>query len=473
MATSANSRIPMSEKLGFGFGELGNNLFWQFFMYFQLYFYTDIFKIAPGDRAAAVAGTMFLAIKVIDALFDVAVGVMADRTKSRWGKYRPYLLFGSIPFAISGILAFTTPDLAELPKLVYAYITYTFLMMMYSLVAIPQNSLLGVMTADNLERTILSKYKFLFGFSAGLIVQFFTPVLVKILGEGNQAKGYQLSVVVYAVIALIGFAVAFLVIRERVSPPADQKSDLKKDISDLSRNVPWLILSAVTLASVLHIAIRSGTFAYYFKYYVKDQTVDTLLFGTHHFAWETLMSGFFVLGTCVTMAGTAVVPTMTRLLGKRTLYCVLMLGSSVVCAAFYIVPADNVKTIFLLQVLGSITLGPTSAVLWPMYADCADYSEWRFNRRATGLVFSAAIMMQKLGWALAGFIPGILLTFFGYVADHQLTPETLRGLLMVNAAIPAVCGVLAAGLVLTYSLTDAKMKEIETDLKARREVGAR
>ena len=467
-APTPSPRIGLPEKLGFGLGELGNNLFWQFFMYFQLYFYTDIFKIAPGDKAAEVAGFMFFAVKIVDAAFDVVVGVVADRTNTRWGKYRPYLLWGALPFAIAGILAFTTPDLAAAPKLVYAYVTYTFLMMMYSLVAIPQNSLLGVMTADNIERTILSKYKFLFAFSAGLIVQFCTPLLVELLGKGSEPKGYQLTVLVYAAIALVCFAVAFLVIRERVAPPAGQKADLGKDFSDLSKNLPWIILSCATLASILHIAVRSGTYIYYFKYFVKDQTVDTICFGVRSFSWQHLMTGFFILGTATTIAGTALVPTFTRIFGKRLLYCLLMAGSSAVCVAFYFVPATDVKTIFLLQVLGSITLGPTSAVLWPMYADCADYSEWRFNRRATGLVFSAAIMAQKLGWAGAGWITGAILTVFGYIADTELTPETLGGILKVNTLVPALFGAAACVLIMVYSLTDKKMAGINADLQARR-----
>ena len=466
--SAANARIGLPEKLGFGLGELGNNLFWQFFMYFQLYFYTDIFKIAPGKNAAEVAGFMFFAVKIVDALFDVAIGVIADRTNTRWGKYRPYLLWGAVPFAVAGILAFTTPDLSAGPKLVYAYVTYTFLMMMYSLVAIPQNSLLGVMTADNIERTILSKYKFLFAFSAGLIVQFCTPLLVSLLGNGSEPKGYQLTVLVYAAIALVGFAVAFIVIRERVAPPAGQKADLKQDFRDLSKNIPWIILSCATLASILHIAVRSGTYIYYFKYFVKDQTVDTYFFGVHTFSWQHLMTGFFILGTATTMGGTAIVPTLTRIFGKRLLYCLLMGGSSAVCVAFYFVPATDVKTIFILQILGSITLGPTSAVLWPMYADCADFSEWRFNRRATGLVFSAAIMAQKMGWALAGWITGAILTIFGYIANTDLTPETLNGILKVNTLVPAAFGVVACVLIMLYGLTDEKMTEINRELQSRR-----
>jgi len=464
-----SAKIPLLEKLGFGIGELGNNLFWQFFMYYLLFFYTDIFKIAPGVEAAAVAGRMFAIVRIWDAFFDVIMGLIADRTNSRWGKYRPYLLFGAIPFGAAGVLAFSTPDLGELGKIVYAYITYTFLMMVYSLVAIPQNSLLGVMSPDSQERTILSKYKFVFAFGAGLIVQFGTPIFVHLLGGGNEAKGYQLTLVGYAIIAVVFFILSFLVIRERVSPPPQQKTNMKQDFGDLLlRNLPWVVLSITTLATIMSIAIRSSTFVYYFKYYVKDRDVDTLFWGVRHFGHETLCSTFLVLGTLVTIGGTLLVPTFTRLIGKKALYCVLIGGSGLVTACYYFIPPDRIGLIFLGQILYSVTLGPTSAVLWAMYADCADFSEWKNNRRATALVFSAAIMAQKFGWTFGGWVPGEMLSAFGYIANTELSERTLHGILLMNSIIPAACALAAAGLILLYSLTDSRMVSIEADLKTRR-----
>lgn len=462
------SSIPFLEKLGFGLGELGNNLFWQFFMYFQFYFYTDVFKIAEGVEAAAVAGKMFLYVKVVDAVFDVVIGVVADRTKTRWGKYRPYLLWGAIPFALAGLLAFSTPDLAHDMKLVYAYVTYTFLMMMYSLVAIPQNSLLGVMTDDTIERTVLSKYKFVFAFISGIVVQFCTPLLVKALGHGSDTKGYQMAVVVYGIIALAFFLLAFLVVRERVSPPPEQKSDLGKDFKQLASNWPWIVLCIATFASILHIAVRSGSFIYYFKYLVGTATVDTIFFGVHTFTYDQLMGAYMIFGTLCTIGGTFLVPTLTRIFGKRLLYCLLMGGSTLICVAYYFVPPTDVRTVFILQVFASLTLGPTSAVLWPMYADCADYSEWKNSRRATALVFSAAIMMQKLGWAVAADIQGSLMKASGYIPDSVLTAEATRGLLMTNTLIPGAFGLLAVVALLFYPLNERRLTEIETDLKARR-----
>ncbi len=470
--TPSTDKVPLLEKLGFGIGELGNNLFWQFFMYYLLYFYTDIYKIAPGKSAAEVAGLMFGIVRLFDAFFDVTMGVLADRTNTRWGKYRPYLLFGALPFGIAGVLAFTTPHFGDTGKIVYAYITYTFLMMMYSLVAIPQNSLLGVLTPNSQERTVLSSYKFVFAFCAGLIVQFGTPLFVKLFGHGNEARGYQLTLVCYALVAVTFFVLCFLAVRERVSPPTHQKTNMKRDFADLLTNIPWIVLSVTTLATIMSIAIRSATFIYYFKYYVRDQTVNTVLFGIHHFKYDQMLGAFLVLGTCVTIAGTMLVPFFTRLIGKKALYCVLIGGSGLVTIAYYFIRPDQIGLIFLGQIFYSITLGPTSAVLWAMYADCADFSEWTHNRRATGLVYSAAIMAQKFGWTFGGVVPGLMLTYFGYIADTVLSTHTLHGILLMNSVIPATCAFVAAGLVLFYSLSDARMKNIETELKARRAAAA-
>jgi glycoside/pentoside/hexuronide:cation symporter, GPH family len=469
MTPPKSSKISFAEKMGFGLGELGNNLFWQFFMYFQLFFYTDVFKIAEGVEAAAVAGHMFLVVKGVDAVVDIMVGVMADRTKTRWGKYRPYMLWGALPFTAAGLLAFTTPDLAGNSKLVYAYVTYTFLMMMYSFVSIPQNSLLGVMTDDGHERTILSKYKFLFAFTSGVIVQFATPILVKALGGDNTAKGYQLTVLVYGVVALFGFLIAFASVRERVSPPADQKPDLGQDAKNLVTNWPWLVLVAVTFPYILHIAIRSQSFVYYFKYLVKEWSVDLPFLGHRVFDYGTVMAIYLIMGTLLTIVGTLMVPTITRYLGKKGAMITLVGLSSMICAIYYIVPPTNVGLIMALQVAAALTLGPTSAVLWPMYADCADYSEWKNRRRATALVFAAAIFTQKIGWAAAADVQGRIMKATGYIPDSALTPDAVRGLLLTNTLIPAGFGILAVIVLFFYPLSESRLKTIESDLKARRQ----
>lgn len=462
--------LPFREKLGFGLGDFGNNLFWQFFMYYLLYFYTDIFRIAPGERAAVVAGQMFLVVRAVDAVFDVVVGVIADRTKSRWGKYRPYLLFGAVPFGVSGMLAFTTPDFEGTARIIYAYATYSFMMLVYSIVSIPQNSLFGVVTPDSHQRTILAKYKFVFAFSAGLVVQFCTPILVRTFGGGDSgsARGYQVTLFCYALVAITLLLVLFATARERVSPPPAQRSSLRTDVHDLVRNGPWLMLSTITLITIMCIATRSGTLIYWFKYYVQGQTVTLPFLGARSFSHDQLFSAFLVVGTLVTILGTLFVPTLTRWLGKRRLFALMMGGSSLLVAAYYLVRPDQLGLIFVLQLLSAVLMGPTASLLWAMYADCADYSEWKNGRRATGLVFSAAIMAQKFGWTFGGALPLWMLAAFGYAADLPMTDRTRTGIVLVSTVIPAAFGLLAAALTFGYSLTEDRMRQIEHDLQDRR-----
>lgn len=469
--TPKTEPLSFKEKLGFGLGDFGNNLFWQFFMYYVLYFYTDIFRIAPGAQAAIVAGKMFVVVRAADALFDVLVGVLADRTHTRWGKYRPYLLYGAIPFGISGILAFTTPDLETGTKIVYAYITYSLMMLVYSLVSIPQNALLGVLTPDSQQRTILAKYKFAFAFAAGLVVQFFTPILVRVFGTGqaNSATGYQGAVFCYAVLATVLLLVAFATTKERVSVPHTQRSSLKADFSDLLGNGPWLMLCVITLISIIAIAIRCGTIIYWFKYYVGEQAVNLLWLGTRRFSSEELLSAYLVLGTVVSIVGTLCVPYFTKRLGKRTLYALLMSGAGSLMIAYYFVRPEQITLIFLLQIPASLLLGPSSSLLWAMYADCADYSEWKNGRRATGLVFSAAIMAQKFGWTFGAALPLWMLATFGYASDAPLTAQALFGIKLVCTIIPGAFGLCASALTLGYSLSEKRLESIECELSKRRE----
>ena len=467
---STSQTLSWREKIGLGLGDFGNNLYWQFFMYFLLYFYTDIYRIAPGERAAVVAGQMFLIVRAVDALFDVVVGVIADRTRSRWGRYRPYLLFGAVPFGLAGMLAFTTPDVEGTARIFYAYASYSLLMAVYSLVSIPQNALLGVISADSQQRTIAAKYKFAFAFSAGLVVQFCTPLLVRFFGEGDgsSARGYQLTLFVYSLVAITCLLVLFASVRERVQPTAEASGSIREDLHDLLRNGPWLLLSAVTLITILCIAIRSGTLIYWFKYYIGAQTIALPGLGTRSYSYDQLFSAFLVSGTLVTILGTLLVPTFTRMLGKRVLFAVMMGGSSLIVAGFALVSPHQIGLIFTLQLASAILMGPTASLLWAMYADCVDYSEWKTGRRATGLIFSAAIMAQKFGWTFGGALPLWLLAGFGYSADQPILEETRQGIVLINTLLPAAFGLIAAGLVLAYPLTDRRLVEISAELAQRR-----
>lgn len=446
--SNGTQKISIKEKIGYGLGDTASNLFFQTFMLFLLFFYTDIFGIS-----AAAAGTMFLVTRIWDTINDPIMGVIADRTKSRWGKFRPWILWTVIPFGIAGFLTFTTPDLSVTGKIIYAYITYTFMGMAYTAINIPYSALMGVMTSNSLERTTLSSYRFVGAFAGGLIVQGSTLHLIEFFGQGNDARGYQLTIGLFAVLAIIFFLITFATTKERVQPDVKQKTTLAKDLRDLANNGPWIVLFFLGIFTLTFVSIRNGSIMYYFKYYVGN---------------EKLAAGFLVSGTVATIIGVVLTKWLSSIFGKRYLYMACMGGASVLILLFYFAEQQDIKLMFALHILISFVLGPTSPLVWAMYADSADYSEWKTGRRATGLVFSAATFAQKFGWTVGGAMAGWLLAYFGYKANVEQTPETLGGIRLMMSFIPASVSIFGAVFVLFYRLDESLMKKIEKELTERK-----
>jgi GPH family glycoside/pentoside/hexuronide:cation symporter len=453
-----NFRLSISEKIGYGLGDTASCLFYQFFSMFLLFFYTDIFGIP-----AAAAGTMFLIIRIWDAFFDVMVGTIADRTQTRWGKFRPYLLFTAIPFGVIGVLTFTTPDLSLTGKMIYAYVTYTAMMMVYSLINIPYSALLGVLTPNSQDRTSLSSFKFIGAYTGSLIVQGCTIYLVNFFGQGDEKHGYQMALTTFAILAVILFFITFFSTKERINPVARVKSSLKSDFKDLKNNTPWILLFTMGLLFLVYCAIRNGATIFYFKYYVGDQNLKFLSWG-NRVTGEYLATIFMITGIIGTLVGTMLLSVFTKLFGKKQLYFYLMLATSITTGMFYFLNPHQVLAAFALNFIISFVSGPAAALIWAMYADTADYSEWKNGGRATGLIFSAAIMSQKFGWTIGGALPGWILSAFGYLPNTAQSPEVLTGLVLMMSFIPIIGTVAAAVVVRSYSLDEAKMKEIETGL---------
>jgi GPH family glycoside/pentoside/hexuronide:cation symporter len=441
-------KLSVKEKIGYGLGDTASNFYWQMFMNFILFFYTDVFGIS-----AAAAGTMLLITRIWDTGIDPIMGVIADRTNTKWGKFRPYLLWMALPIGIIGVLTFTTPNLSESGKIVYAYITSTLMMAAYTAINTPYSALMGVLTPNSLERTSVSSYRFVLAFVAIFLVQGTTLPLVKFFGKGDQAVGFQWTMVVFSIVAVFLFVLTFLNTRERVHPPKDQKTSIKNDLGDLLHNKPWIVLFFIGIFALSYNSIRSGSMIYYFKYYVGD---------------EILTSAFMVSGTIAAIAGVMITKFLSKLLGKRTLYMILWLTVSVITSAFYFVPKENIVLIFAFNILISFILGPTAPLIWAMYADTADYSEWKTGRRATGLVFSAATFAQKLGWAFGGALTGWLLAYFGFVANVVQSQGAQDGIRFMMSVIPAAAGILTAIAVWFYTLDEPMMEKIEQDLSARK-----
>jgi len=458
-------RLKWREKLSYGFGDLASVLYWQTFMVYLLYFYTDVF----GISAAAVA-TMFLVSRLWDGVNDPLMGMLADRTVTRWGKFRPFLLWICVPFAVVGVLAFTTPDLDSTGKLVWAYVTFVLLMMLYTAINIPYTAMLGVLTPNPDERTALSSIKFIFAFSAGIIVSFTLLPMVKALGDGNDARGWQLSFVIYGVAAVCFFLITFGGTRERVNPPKAQKTSIKQDLRDLVANRPWVILLATTITFILFVATRLSASAHYFKYYVGEQVLDLpFTSGPSTYSFETLVSWFNGTGQIASVVGVVLVTWFVRLVGKKRAFIILFVVSIVSTAAFYFVQPHQIVLLFALNMIGSLTGAPMSAVIWAMYADAADYAEWKTGRRATGLVFSASTMSQKFGWAFGSAVAGWIMSAVGFQPNVEQTAETRHGLVLLVSLIPAALGVVSILIVMLYPLDEAKVKEIGQDLEKRRE----
>lgn len=464
-------RVSFGEKVGYGLGDTASNFYWQMFLNFLSFFYTDVFGIT-----AAAAATMLLIVRIPDTCIDPLMGVIADRTHTRWGHYRPYLLWGCLPMAVIGVAMFTTPGLSPHGKLVYAYITYGLIMLAYTFINIPYGALMGVISPNSLERTSVSSYRFVLAYGGLFMVQGLTMPMVKHFGHGNDQKGFQLAMVVFGALAIVLFLTTFFTTRERVQPAQQAANALKDDVRDLFKNVPWIMVCFIGVFAVFYISIRMGAILYYFKYCLVQPGhlyhIERTILGrpiVADLSPEALASWFMTLGTLGVICGAALArPLATLLGGKRRAYIILMALASVLTVLFYFVPLSNVPLVFATHIAISMLFAPTSPLLWAFYADTADYSEWRTGRRATGLVFSAASFSQKLGWALGSSFFLSLLGYIGFRANVVQAQPVQIGIRCMMSFFPAVFGFLSMAAVLFYKLDDKTMVQIEQDLKQRK-----
>jgi glycoside/pentoside/hexuronide:cation symporter, GPH family len=454
-------KLSFWEKAGYGCGDFASVLFWQTIMVYLFFFYTDVFGLT-----AAAAGTMMGVSRLLDAFFDVGIGMTADRTSTRWGKFRPYLLWMAIPLAVAAVITFITPGFGPAGKLVYAYATFILFMFFYSAINIPYTSLLGVISSDPSERTSASSFKFVGAYLAGMIVSISALPLAKALGGGVPSKGWPITMTIYAVAAVLFFMITFASTKERIQPMVKEKMSIRSDLKDLFKNVPWMILFAVTILFILFVCIRLAVTTHYFKYYVGEQRVEFL---GKTFGFEWLTSAFNTVGQAFSLIGVLLVPWFTRVARKKRAVLILFATAMICTGAFIFLKPDQLPLIFGFQVVGSLTGGPISAVLWAMYADTADYSEWKTGRRATGLVYSASIMSNKIGWAVGTAIAGFILGAYGFKPDVVQNANVLLGLKSMMSILPVAAGFIAFILLaFFYKLDDDVMKKIKHDLEAKR-----
>ncbi|WP_185205477.1 MFS transporter [Chryseobacterium sp. C3] len=459
-----NEKINIKEKVAYGFGDAASSMFWKIFSMYLLFFYTDVFGLA-----AAAVGTMFLVTKVWDSFFDPFVGIYSDRIDTKWGKFRPFLLWVAIPFAIIGVLTFYTPDFAHNGKLIYAYITYSLMMMVYSLINVPYASLLGVMSSDGKERTTLASYRMVFAFAGSLIALWMIEPLVKYFGDGTltSSKGWFYTIVVFGVMTTLLFWGCFAGTKERIKPIKKDQSTLKEDLNDLWKNKPWWILLGAGVATLLFNTIRDGGAIYYFKYFLEKTDHETFsIFGMG--TGMSYLTIYLVLGQAANIVGVVLATPLANKFGKKKTFFAAMLSAAVLSILFYFLTKDNITMILLLQFFISICAGCIFPLLWSMYADTADYSEWKQGRRATGLVFSASSMSQKLGWAFGGAATGWLLAYFGFQANVVQTENAQTGIRLMLSILPAAGAIISMLFIFVYPLTEEKLSSITEELEQRR-----
>ncbi len=518
-------KIPLQEKIGYGLGDTASNFVWAMMMSFLMYFYTDVFGIT-----AAAAGLILLFARVGDGVADFLMGALADRTRTRWGRFRPYLLWMCVPLGLTFVLSFTTPDFSIQNKLIYAWVTHCLLMLLYTAINIPYSALSGVMTDDPHERTSLNSYRMGLAQVGGIIVNFSTLPLVAFIAGGatatatqengqvaaiavkeggggyveppkvdindatiglgatahailkdgvvtsievdergsgytgpivkvglpvaGAAKGFQITVLIFAGIAIVLFLVTFATTRERIQPLQVQKTGLLEDLSMLLRNRHWIVMFVTGVTQLAFIFVRIPSIMYYFKYYV---LMD---------AWG--ISVFLTCGSIFVIIGATSTWLLVRVVGKKYAFMLTMAGTGVFAIPFYWIQPGQIWLLYVFWFFGQVSAGMNSTLYWSMIADTADYSEWKFKVRTTGIVFSATTCSQKIGMGVGGWVAGMILTYYGYVANQIQTPEATKGILLMFSFIPAAGFLFLAAIFGFYGLTEKVCDTMREDLNQRR-----
>jgi len=441
-------KLAFSEKFGYGMGDMAANFIFQAMMALQLNFYTDTFGLSPAQ-----AGTMFLVVGLGMAALNPVMGVIADRTHTRWGRFRPWLLWTAVPFGVIGILTFTTPDMSPSSKLIYAWVTYLLLRLVYIINNVPYASLTGVMTEDPNERNSIASFRQIFANLAGFVVQSLAIPMVAFLGRGNNARGYQMTMGIFLCISIVFFLIAFAVTKERIQPDPKQESSVKQDLADLMRNGPWIILFLVTTFYFIALMIRNSTMLPYFKYCAGNQIL---------FSW---FNGF---GLAALLVGVACSTALTKRMGKRQVFFLSMLLTGIFNIALFSIPPTATLLIIGLEVIRQFAFGCSGPVLWAMMADVADFGEWKTGRRATGTVTAAVVFALWVGLALGGALAGWLLALYGYQPNATQTAQSLLGIRLVASVYSGAAFLAAAACLIFYGINMKLNLTISQDLSERR-----
>lgn len=452
-----SNTAPLSflEKVGYGVGDMASNFYMGFFNIFLLYYYVDVWGITPASAA-----TMFLVTKVIDAISDPTMGIIADRTETRWGKYRPYILWMAIPYALLGYLLFLGPDLSQSGKLIFAYVSYSLIMLAYTAINVPYSALLAVISPVSEERTKATQYRFIFASLGTLSVGASAKPLVDWLGGGDELLGFRLTIILFAVLTIILFLFTFFTTQERIKPKKHESS-ISEDIKVLSSNISWIILAVCSILIVVGLVMRISSTAFFTKYNMEYGSEKILW-------WMDRTSLIITLGFVGQLFGALLTPTLLKFFDKKRLMIAmnLLFGGSIL--ATYFVPIDQYLPTLISYTVGIFAFGIIITLLFSMYTDCAEYGEWISGHNSAGLTVSASLFALKLGSALGSAIPGYILASYGFVKDAEQTASTLQGISISWNIAPAFFFLLATVLMFFYKLDKNTMDIVEKELLERR-----
>lgn len=488
---STSQKVSFGEKVGYSLGDGSANLVFQMMMMFQMFFYTDVFGIK-----ATAAGAILLFARFFDAFVDPIVGILSDRTHTKWGKYRPWLIWTAIPFAVFFILAFTTPDLGERGKIIYAGITYTLLMSIYSFNNTPYSSLGGVMTSDIKERTSISSVRFVTATIASFIVQGLTlPLVTKFGGSATSSKGWLTTITIFAVVGLVLMVITFLTTKERITPPQQEKTPIKQDFKDIFSSRPWLAMFILTLFLFTTLAMWGSSMSYYFNYVVDKEALFSFLkgvglvgvVGEEMGVGRSLLNAFGLIvydsnevfavgfslfnmtGSIIQLLGVILLSGfLSGIFGKKKVFIICLMLTAVFTALFYVVSPSNIGHVFVLNILKSLAYAPTVPLLWAMMGDVADHSEWVNFRRATGFVFAGIVFALKAGLGLGGIICGSILDAFGFVANTLQSESSVQGIKLTSSIIPAITFIIGVIALFFYPITKKFNEKVQSELAERR-----
>jgi len=454
---AVNDRLKTSEYIGYALGDTASNFFFQTFNIFLTYYYVDVWGIP-----ATVLLWMFPLVRAFGAFDDVIMGLIADRTNTRWGKFRPYLLFGAIPYGICGYLMFLGPNFGPTGKIVYAAVTYALMMVAYTVINVPYSAMLGVISPSPRTRTVTSTCRFIGAFGAAFLISLFVRPLVKYLGAESEIRGFQLTMAIFAIVSVVLILITFATTKERVKPPPQQKTNVREELGELFKNWPWVVLLITSIFSNAFSALRSGSTIFFFKY-VQGFDSTPVLWGLDR---TTL---FLTSGALGLVLGTVCLGPIARKIDKKYYAAVLSLVTGLCFLSFFFVPKGQFGLMIAVNVLAQFCAGPTSALTWALYADVADYGEVKYGRRSTGLIYSASLFSIKAGILIGGFLVPLFLAKFGYVKGAATqTANALLGIALAFSIGPALFALLKAVALMIYPLNQKRVDEIERELTARR-----